>query len=141
MSNESAPTKRELEILAILWRRKQATVREVYEELRAAGDPIVQNTVQAFLRTMDEKGIVSHTTQGRTFVYRPTKQRETTGRRMVAKLLNTIYDGAIDQLVDGLFSYRKPSDDELDRLEAMIANARAKQSTSRKNSPAKHKQK
>lgn len=128
MSDDSTPTKRELEILAVLWRLKQATVRDVYEELRAAKVPIVQNTVQAFLRTMEEKGLVTHTTQGRSFVYRPTKQRETTGRRMVGKLLTTIYDGAIDQLVDGLFSYRKPSDDELDRLEAMIAEARAKQS-------------
>ena len=140
MTDGGSPTKRELEILVVLWRLRQATVREVYEELRAENVPIVQNTVQAFLRTMEDKGLVSHTTQGRAFVYRPTKQRETTGRRIVGSLLNTIYDGAIDQLVDGLFSFRKPSDDELDRLEAMIDQARSKpDSRLGKSKQPKHK--
>ena len=125
MTENNVPTKRELEILSVLWRLKQATVREVYEQMRSAGVPIVQNTVQAFLRTMEDKGLVTHTTRGRAFVYRPTKPRETTGRRLVGGLLNTIYGGAIDQLVDGLFSYRKPSAEELDRLDAMIDAARA----------------
>ena len=48
------PTERELQILKILWAKGQGTVREVYEEMSKTL-PIVQNTVQAFLRTMEEK--------------------------------------------------------------------------------------
>lgn len=137
MNNGSSPTKRELEILAILWRLGEATVREVYEEIRSADVPIVQNTVQAFLRTMEEKGLVTHRERGRAFVYRPCKQRETTGRRLVGGLLNTVYDGAIDQLVDSLFSFRKPSPEELDRLESIITAARAKRPTTTRNASKK----
>jgi len=52
------PTERELEILKILWERGRASVREVYEEMRRSA-PIVQNTIQAFLRTMEDKGLVA----------------------------------------------------------------------------------
>ena len=51
MAEKVAPTERELDILKVLWDRGEATVRDVYEELRQRL-PIVQNTVQAFLRTM-----------------------------------------------------------------------------------------
>ena len=57
------PTDRELAILKILWDREEATVREVYEILREDLE-IVQNTVQAFLRTMTEKGLVTHRSEG-----------------------------------------------------------------------------
>ncbi|MEL6110022.1 MAG: BlaI/MecI/CopY family transcriptional regulator, partial [Planctomycetota bacterium] len=93
--------------------------REVYEAIRE-DVPIVRNTVQAMLRTMEEKGLVTHRTEGRAFVYRPTAKRERTTRRMVGKLLDTAFDGAVDQLVQSLFTHRKPSRDELDRLDELI---------------------
>src|SRR5437763_5697733 len=71
------PTERELQILEVLWDRGEASVREVHEELSKAL-PIVQNTVQAFLRTMEEKGLVRHRLQGRTFIYQPVPRREET---------------------------------------------------------------
>ena len=48
------PTDRELAILDVLWKHGEATVRTVYEELRREL-PIVQNTVQAFLRTVADE--------------------------------------------------------------------------------------
>ena len=76
----STPTDREFQILGVLWDRGEATVREVYETLRAADPelPIVQNTVQAFLRTMEDKALVRHRTEGRSFVYRAVPRREVT---------------------------------------------------------------
>ena len=68
------PTGRELEILKVLWQRGEATVREVYEQMRVQA-PIVQNTVQAFLRTMEQKGLVRHRVEGRAFVYQPCHLR------------------------------------------------------------------
>ena len=64
MAEQLMPTERELDILKVLWDRGEATVREVYEELRPRL-PIAQNTVQAFLRTMEEKGLVRHRLEGR----------------------------------------------------------------------------
>jgi BlaI family penicillinase repressor len=119
-----APTRRELEIMSILWQRGEATVREVYEAMRDRA-PIVQNTVQAFLRTMEKKGLVTHHTQGRAFVYRPVDSRSHTGRRLIGRILDNVFDGAVDQLVETLFSHKVPSESELARLEELISKAKA----------------
>ena len=84
---ENTPTERELEILKVLWQRGEATVREVYEEMSRHA-PIVQNTVQAFLRTMEEKKLVGHRLEGRTFIYRPLLRHDDTKQRMVSRVLH-----------------------------------------------------
>jgi len=136
MSEKVNPTERELEILKVLWDRGEATVRDVYEELRQRL-PIVQNTVQAFLRTMEDKGLVTHRLEGRTFIYQPTYQRQQTTQRMAEQLLTRAFDGAMDQLVQSVLSLRQPTKDELERLEELLAKAKAsKNKTSRKKESA-----
>jgi BlaI family penicillinase repressor len=121
---EAAPTQREFEILKVLWERGEASVREVYEELRQRL-PIVQNTVQAFLRTMEEKGLVTHRLEGRTFIYQPVRPRQQTIQQLTGQLLHRAFDGAIDQLVQNVLSLRQPTREELESLEAMIAQAKS----------------
>ena len=94
------PTERELAILKVLWADGEASVRGVYDALKDEL-PIVQNTVQAFLRTMEAKGLVTHRTEGRTFLYRPVQPREPTSRNLVSGLLDRVFDGAVDELVGG----------------------------------------
>jgi BlaI family transcriptional regulator, penicillinase repressor len=121
------PTERELEILKILWDRGEASVREVYEDM-ARTAPIVQNTVQAFLRTMEDKGLVRHRTEGRTFIYQPVPRREETEKRLVSGVLQRVFDGAIDQLVQSALSLRQPTADELAKLEELIRQHKAAKS-------------
>ncbi len=136
MADKVNPTERELEILKVLWDRGEATVRDVYEVLRQRL-PIVQNTVQAFLRTMEDKGLVSHRLEGRTFIYQPTYQRQQTTQRLTEQLLTRAFDGAMDQLVQSVLSLRQPTKDELARLEELLAEAKAnKGKTSRKKESA-----
>ena len=118
------PTDRELEILKVLWDRGRASVREVHAEMSRTA-PIVQNTVQAFLRTMEAKGLVRHRAQGRTFIYEPVPQKDETERRLVSGVLHRVFDGAVDQLVQSALSLRKPTPDELDKLEALIRQHKA----------------
>ena len=119
------PTDRELDILKILWSRGESTVREVYEQLREEA-PIVQNTVQSLLRTMEQKGLVAHRLKKRAFVYRPRNQKDQTVRGMAGRLLDSVFGGAMDQLVDCLFSHRRPNEHELRRLEELVEAAKAK---------------
>jgi BlaI family transcriptional regulator, penicillinase repressor len=120
----ATPTERELEILKILWRRGEATVREVYEEM-SESSPIVQNTVQAFLRTMEEKELVTHRLEGRTFIYKPVPHHDETQRSLLSGLLQRVFDGAVDQLVQSALSLRPPTPEELAKLEQLIKDAKA----------------
>lgn len=113
------PTERELAILKVLWDRGEATVRQVYEALRDDLG-IVQNTVQAFLRTMTDKGLVEHRTEGRSFVYRAAVPPEATRERLLERVLERAYDGALDRLVEGAIGLKRPSKDELRRLRALL---------------------
>ncbi|MGH7502143.1 MAG: BlaI/MecI/CopY family transcriptional regulator [Longimicrobiales bacterium] len=113
------PTRRELAILKVLWERDEASVREVHEALRHE-IPIVQNTVQAFLRTMESKGLVAHRVEGRTFIYRPGREREQTSRRLLSGILDRVFDGALDQLVESALALRAPTPMELKRLRELV---------------------
>jgi BlaI family penicillinase repressor len=124
MAASPTPTDRELQILKILWEHKEASVREVYEAM-AKTSPIVQNTVQAFLRTMEEKGLVTHRTQGRTFIYQPVSRREDTKKHLLSRVLNRAFDGAIDQLVQSALSLRQPTAQEISKLEEIIEQAKS----------------
>lgn len=129
METPPTPTEREIEILKVLWDRGEATVREVHGEL-SRRLPIVQNTVQAFLRTMEEKGLVRHRVEGRTFIYWPVPKRDETHRRLAERLLEGVFDGAIDQLVQSVFSLRPPTAEELAELERLIEQAKSKKKRS-----------
>ncbi|HEX6812142.1 MAG TPA: BlaI/MecI/CopY family transcriptional regulator [Planctomycetota bacterium] len=118
------PTERELQILRVLWERGEATVRQVHDALRDLG--IVQNTVQAFLRTMTEKGLVAFRRKDRTFIYRPLVGASQTRRGLLDGVLRRAFDGALDQLVENAVALRAPTPQELDRLRQLIAELEAR---------------
>lgn len=117
------PTPRELEILGILWSRGEATVREVADVMRAKED-IAQNTVQTFLRVMEEKGLVEHTSRGRAFVYRPKFERE----RSLRGFLDRVFGGAADQLVMSLLRAKQLSSEEIEAIEKLLREAKKSKS-------------
>jgi BlaI family penicillinase repressor len=129
MASTPEPTDRELQILKVLWERGEATVREVYEAL-PSDVPIVQNTVQAFLRLMEDKGLVTHRAEGRTFVYKATSTGERTKKDLLSGLLSSVFDGALDELVASAIAAKKPSKAELARLRELLADAERKRGAS-----------
>ena len=117
--SDRIPSGRELEILKVLWELGPSSVREVRERMCPNGE-LAFNTVQTLLRIMDEKGLVTHHRRGRTFIYTPNHSRD----QETARLLNTVFDGAMDQFVVSLLKTKSPSPDELKQLERIIADAR-----------------
>jgi len=114
-----SPSERELEILKVLWELGCGSVREVHQRL-CPDDELAFNTVQTMLRIMEEKGLVSHRSEGRTFIYSPQHSRE----RVTHRFLNKVFDGSLDQLVLTLLQTEDTSADELKELERLIARAR-----------------
>lgn len=131
MSKVPEPTERELTILRVLWDLGEGSVRQVYEALRDQL-PIVQNTVQAFLRTMEQKGLVSHVLRGRSFIYRPVRARAQTSKSLVSSLLNKVFDGSVDRLVASALDLRAPSQEEIDKLKALLEAAEKRAGRGRK---------
>lgn len=113
------PSPRELEILKILWELGSASVREVLERMCPSGERAF-NTVQSLLRIMEKKGLVTHKAEGRAFIYRAKHSRQ----HETERLLDTLFDGAIDQFVVSLISAKDTSPDELKSLERIISQAR-----------------
>ena len=125
MTDKKVPTGRELEILKILWEDGPSSVRAVYDRLAAAQEEDLHyNTVQTLLRLMETKGLVEHHVEGRTFIYTPRFSRD----ESAARFLDRVFDGAAAQLVQSLLRSERIPPDELDRMQAMIAEARRKQS-------------
>ena len=119
MAEPQTPTRRELELLAILWEMGEASVRDVYERMRTQ-ERIAQNTVQTFLRAMEEKGLVKHRLEGRAFVYRPAYSRE----RSLKSFVDTVFNGAVHDLVASLLRVEKLSDEEVDAIDELIQQLR-----------------
>ena len=116
---ENEPSPRELDVLKALWALGSGSVREVHERMCPDGE-LAFNTVQTLLRIMEDKGLIRHRADGRTFIYEPIYNRN----RVTARLLHRVFDGALDQVVLSLLQAKDVSDEELRGLERMIADTR-----------------
>ena len=112
------PTGRELDILKVLWEHGACSVKSVHRRLDE--DDLAYNTVQTLLRLMEEKHLVTHEVQGRTFMYTARYSRDDSA----ARFLDRVFDGAADQLVQSLLRSERIPPEELDRLRTMIDDAR-----------------
>jgi BlaI family transcriptional regulator, penicillinase repressor len=116
---EVVPSEREMDVLKALWAIGSGSVREVHEQMCPGGE-LAFNTIQTMLRIMEDKGLVRHRAEGRTFIYEPVYSRD----RVASRLLHRVFDGALDQVVMSLLQAKDASDEELKGLERLIADAR-----------------
>ena len=116
-------TRRERQIMDILYRLGRATAAEVMEHL--TGSPHY-STVRTQLRVLEEKGQVRHEEEGLRYVYAPAVPRHTARRSALKHLVNTFFDGSAEKVVGALLGGESAriSDDELDRIAALIDKAR-----------------
>jgi BlaI family transcriptional regulator, penicillinase repressor len=124
---ENEPSPRELDILKALWALGSGSVREVHERMCPDGERAF-NTVQTLLRIMEDKGLIRHRSEGRTFIYEPIYSRD----RVTARLLHRVFDGAIDEAVLSLLQAKDATEEELRALERMIAEARKRKASQNK---------
>ena len=122
--SDAEPSPRELDVLKTLWELGSGSVREVHRRMCPGGE-LAFNTVQTLLRIMEEKGLVRHRAEGRTFVYEPTYGRD----RVTSRLLHRVFDGALDQVVLSLLQAKDASEEELLALERLIVEARQRKAS------------
>jgi len=116
-------SRRERQIIDILYRRGRATAAEVMEDL--PGDSSY-STVRTQLRVLEEKGHVRHEQDGQRYVYSPAVPRGTVRRSALKHLVETFFDGSVEQTVAALLGgdAARLSEDELKRIGELIEKAR-----------------
>lgn len=116
-------TRRERQIMDILYRRGHATAGEVLQDL--TGEPSY-STVRAQLRVLEEKGHVQHEEQGLRYVYVPTVPRHEMRQSALKHLVDTFFEGSTHKVVAALLGSEgaRVSKEELDRIAEMVEKAR-----------------
>ncbi len=114
---------RERQILDAIYQLGEASVAEVLANL---SDPPSYSTVRTMIRMLEKKGLLRHRQIGTKYVYRPTRSREWASRSALAHLMQTFFRGSAADTVAAILdvSASKLNDDELQRLEQLIDQAR-----------------
>ena len=104
-------TPQELAIMKVVWTFESATVRDIYEKLRARRD-IAYTTVLTMMKILEQKGYVKKTKADRAFVYRPVHARQQVLGGMVREFVDRVFDGASRSALLHLVKQTKLSDKE-----------------------------
>ncbi len=116
-------TRRERQIMDVLYKLERATVGQVLAKL---ADKPSYSTVRAQLRVLEEKGHVRHEEQGLRYVYIPAVPRDVARRSALRHLVETFFEGSTEKTVAALLGgeISRISSEELDRLSRLIAKSR-----------------
>jgi len=116
-------TRRERQIMDILFRLGRATAAEVREAL---GGTLSDSTVRTQLRVLESKGHARHEEEGLRFVYLPAVPRHAARRSALKHLIDTFFDGSVERVVGALLGGEgaRVSEDELTRIGDLVARAR-----------------
>jgi len=116
-------SRRERQIMDVIYRRGSASAAEVREAL---DDAPTTTTIRGLLRILEEKGHVRHERDGPRFVYRPAVTREAAAAHVLPHVVRTFFGGSPARAMAALLGRDDGtvSDAELDRLGALLDQAR-----------------
>lgn len=92
-------SRRERQIMDILYRLGQASAKDVLENLP---DPPSYSAVRALLATLEGKGMVSHSKESRRYIFKPAIEQKRARKSAIANLLSTFFDNKPEKLVAAL---------------------------------------
>jgi predicted transcriptional regulator len=115
-------SKRERQIVDILYRAGRATAAEIHEQL---DDAPTYTTVRGLLRVLEAKGHIAHEEEGVRYVYFPRAPKKSAGASMLAHVVRTFFDGSPSEAMAALLgSTKNVSDEEMERLTKLVKEAR-----------------
>jgi BlaI family transcriptional regulator, penicillinase repressor len=116
-------TPQELEIMKLVWDRREATVRDVYEAL-LAHRRIAYTTVMTMMNVLERKGHLRKRAEGRSFVYRSVRPRRLVVRAMVRDFLERVFGGSAEPLLVHLLEDKQLSERDLEAVARRIRRGR-----------------
>ena len=117
----------ELEVLACLWQKEEASAREVREAM-GKYRPMTHGAMVTLLKRLESKGLVAKRKGdiGKAFIYRPTRGPEPMYRKIMRDLRQRVFGGSGVAMVASLFETATPTDEELSALEGLLDELRSK---------------
>ncbi len=112
-------TRQELEIMKIVWRLEQATVRQVYEEI-LTGRKVAYTTVMTMMKILTAKGFLKKNRDERAFVYSATKKRKQVMAAMVRDFVDRVFNGSAKPLLVHLVEDRQLSAADIREISDLI---------------------
>ena len=107
----------DLEIMKVIWELGQATVSEVLDTINRK---LAYTTVATTMKHLEQKGFLTNTVDGRTFVYQPLIQEAEVSQSMLSDLLERFFDNSVERLVNTLLETEHIDSVELDLLQQLI---------------------
>jgi BlaI family penicillinase repressor len=116
---EIKPTESELEILQVIWKRGQCTVRDVHEELAKNKDAGYTTTLK-LMQIMHDKGLVERDTTAKTHLYKALVTREQAQQTALNKIISTVFKGSTSDLVIQALGHHRASKDEIEAIKSYL---------------------
>ena len=116
---------RELDVMRALWDLGSGTVTDVRQRLPVK---LAYTTVLTILRNLEEKAYVSRVPEGRAHRYKPRIGRLAARRSAIARVVDTLFHGAPEELIAHMVEDRALTRRDIQRLRAMIASPERKKS-------------
>ena len=113
----------QLAIMRVLWERGEASAAEVHQALWDERG-LAPTTIATMLVKMEKKGVVTHRSQGRRFLYAATVSEGEVTRSMVAQLAERLFEGDVPAFVSHLLSEHEIDAEELAELRSLIDQKR-----------------
>jgi predicted transcriptional regulator len=105
--------------MKVLWERGPASVADVHDAL-GPDSGLAYTTIATMLRKMEARGLVTHDSEGRRFLYHAAIEPDVVTRSMANDVLDRLFEGRLADMLDHLLSTREISRDELRELERLI---------------------
>jgi BlaI family penicillinase repressor len=122
---ELKATESELEILQVMWKMGQCSVRDVHEELVKSKDAGYTTTLK-LMQIMADKGLVARDTQAKTHLYTALISREQAQSTALDKILDTVFKGSTADLVIQALGQHRASNDEIDAIKKYLMQFESK---------------
>ncbi len=114
-------TELQIALLRVLWDRGEATVAEICDALRPERS-LAPTTVATLLSRLERRGVVSHRSASRQFIYAAAVSEDEVRHSMVSELTEQLFDGDVAELVSHLLSARDISSGDIEKVKEMIAH-------------------
>jgi BlaI family penicillinase repressor len=118
----STLTPQELQIMKVVWKQGEATVRDVYEAFRTRRK-VAYTTVMTTMRVLETKGHLRKRAQDRAYVYRATRPQTDSVRSLVREFVDRVFDGAAQPLLLHLVKERRLTRKQIEELARQIEEA------------------